>query len=218
MTPQDNQVIRERIVNAPARQGVSGTDYRLLKAREKELTDQRQELEERREELAQQLGRREGADLAGVQQRLTVIDQRLQQIEIDLNQVGREAVAAAPTSIVEPEIKYIYRGNSDEDMVAAGFGGAFITLALLSPFFFRMWRRRRRAGQTSPNNTPVFGTERIDRMENAIDSIAVEIERVAENQRFMTRLMTETQLADTLAAVRGSTEAARIAAEKASNA
>jgi hypothetical protein len=34
----------------------------------------------------------------------------------------------------------------------------------------------------------------------------------------MTRLMTETQLAGTIAAVRGSTEAARVAAEKSSNA
>jgi hypothetical protein len=50
-------------------------------------------------------------------------------------------------------------------------------------------------------------------MEMAIDSIAVEMERVSENQRFMTRLMTETQLAGTIAAVRGSTEAAKAAAE-----
>jgi hypothetical protein len=47
----------------------------------------------------------------------------------------------------------------------------------------------------------------------AIDSIAVEMERVSENQRFMTRLLTETQLAGTIAAVRGSTEAAKAAAE-----
>lgn len=32
---------------------------------------------------------------------------------------------------------------------------------------------------------------RLERMEQAIDAIAVEVERIAENQRFTTRLLTE---------------------------
>jgi hypothetical protein len=38
---------------------------------------------------------------------------------------------------------------------------------------------------------PAPGASPIDRMEQAIDSIAVEVERVSENQRFVTRLLTE---------------------------
>ena len=36
-------------------------------------------------------------------------------------------------------------------------------------------------------------TQRLERMEQAIDSIAIEIERVSEGQRFVTRLMAERQ-------------------------
>jgi hypothetical protein len=212
MRPQE--VKRVVTVNAPQRGGIA--EYRTLKARERELTDQRRDLEERREELAQQLNQRTGVDRAGVEQRISTMDQRLQQIETDLNDVGRQAVALAPASTEQPrpDIRYV---NNDEDMVGAGFAGAFMTLMILSPFLYRSWRRGKRAVQSAAASSPVLGAERIDRMENAIESIAVEIERVAENQRFMTRLMTETQLADTLAAVRGSTEAARLAAEKATN-
>jgi hypothetical protein len=41
---------------------------------------------------------------------------------------------------------------------------------------------------------PAFPTdlmERLDRMEHAIDSIAIEVERVSEGQRFTTKLLSE---------------------------
>jgi DNA-binding transcriptional MerR regulator len=226
---QQDRVITERIVSAqpapPAQPRVSGpasgraNEYFTLKAREKELTQQREDLEERREELTQQLNRSNGGvDRTGLEQRITTIDQRLQTIEIDLNQVGREAAQAAPASIAQPEPRIIYRGNSDDEVVGAGFLGAFVMLVFVSPVLYRAWRRRKAPPSFTPAGSPALGSERIDRMEQAIDSIAVEIERVSENQRFMTRLMTETQLAGTIAAVRGSAEAAKAAAEKASNA
>lgn len=224
---QQDRVIVDRIVN----QQVTGTpqvtgpasgranEYFTLKAREKELTDQREDLEERREGLTRELNRSQGGvDRTGIEQRITSIDQRLLTIETDLNQVGREAAQAAPASIAEPEPKIIYRGNSDDEVVGAGFLGAFIMLVFLSPVLYRVWRRRKAPAAYTPAGTPAIASERIDRMEQAIDSIAVEIERVSENQRFMTRLMTETQLAGTIAAVRGSTEAAKAAAERANNA
>ena len=99
--------------------------------------------------------------------------------------------------------------------------GAGITLALLVPFFLRQFRRRRLSPTQSTGQEQrmlALGAERIERMEQSIDSIAVEMERVSENQRFMTRLLTETQLAGTIAAVRGSAEAAKAAAERVSNA
>ena len=44
------------------------------------------------------------------------------------------------------------------------------------------------------------------------------MERVSENQRFMTRLLTETRLADSIAAVRGSAEMAKAEADQVQNA
>lgn len=191
-------------------------DYGALKARQKELNNQLSEAQDRREELARDAQQKTGADRAGLETRVGILDQRLSQIESDLTTVGRELAATAPASIAEPPIRIVHRGYDDGDMFGAGFAGAGLAFALLSPFLFRLFRRRRHVQAQTPQSA--VGAERIERMEHAIDTIAVEIERVSENQRFMTRLMTETQLAGTIAAVRESAGAAKVAAEGSSHA
>jgi hypothetical protein len=195
----------------------SAAEYNLLKAREKELNNQLNEVKDRRDELSQQLQQQgSGAERAAIDARIGILDQRMLQIESDLATVGRDLVATAPASIAEPPPRYYYRGYDEGAMWGAGFMGAGLTFALFIPLLIRTFRRRRHL--QTPTPLPALGGERIERMEQAIDTIAVEIERVSENQRFMTRLLTETQLAGTIAAVRGSAEAAKAAAEGASNA
>ena len=46
-----------------------------------------------------------------------------------------------------------------------------------------------RTQQSAPN----AGDERLERLENAVDSIAVELERIGEGQRFVTKLMADRQ-------------------------
>lgn len=197
----------------PANRSPDELAYLKLKSRQDVLNNQVRELTEKRDELAGNMSDRSGVDLEGAQNRLKALDAQLQQAEADLNAVTKEMAAAAPAEL-SYETRTVYRGFDDGDMVGAGFGGAAIMFALFIPLIYRTFRRRRwvPAGTTSKQN-PAIGGERIERMEMAIDSIAVEMERVSENQRFMTRLMTETQLAGTIAAVRGSTEAAKAAAE-----
>ena len=193
--------------------------YYKLKTRHDQLREQLEELTERRDDLTEGIHGRSGADREGVESRIKSLDVQIQSLEKEVADVGREVAAAAPAQLSVPEPRTIYRGYGDEDMVGAGFIGGSIMLALCLPMLIRAFRRRKWVppGFATTGQSPALPNERIDRMENAIESIAVEIERVSENQRFMTRLMTETQLAGTIAAVRGSTEAAKAAAEKASN-
>jgi hypothetical protein len=199
-----------RIPQATPKAAASVSDYAGLKGQEQELRSQLEKLTDRRNDVARELDGKEGIDKAGVEQRLGIIDGNIARIERDLSDVQTKLVTVAPayTEAPKPIIRYV---NNDEDMVAAGFMGGFITLVLLSPILWRWFRGRKNRG-TNSMAVPALPNERIDRMEQAIDSIAVEIERVSENQRFMTRLMTETQLAGTLAAVRDSAEAAKQAA------
>jgi len=189
--------------------------YLKLQARQEVLSNQLEQLTNRRDNLVEDIGQRTGADREGVEARVRALDGQIQQAEADLNAVTKEVASAAPASLADHVVEH-YRGYGDEDLVGAGFAGAGIMFALFIPLIYRMFRRRRwvPAGTTTLQ-TQAIGGERIERMEMAIDSIAVEMERVSENQRFMTRLMTETQLAGTIAAVRGSTEAAKMAADKA---
>jgi hypothetical protein len=82
----------------------------------------------------------------------------------------------------------------------------FVLAPLAIALSRRLWKR------SSPAPLPAAWNEtpsRLERLEQSVDTIALEIERVSESQRFMTRLMTETQLGSAVASVRASADAAR---------
>ncbi len=54
----------------------------------------------------------------------------------------------------------------------------------------KAWARRIENEPRRPALPPEV-TERLERMEQAIDSIAVEVERISEGQRFTTKLLSE---------------------------
>jgi hypothetical protein len=86
-------------------------------------------------------------------------------------------------------------------------------VSILSVFVFfpiaisvarNIWRR----GSLPP--APVHDREsaqRLERMEQAMDAIAIEIERVSEGQRFVTRLLGEQRNGAAIAAGQGAAEA-----------
>ena len=59
----------------------------------------------------------------------------------------------------------------------------------------RAYARRVEEGQTN-TRVPLEVTARLERMEQAIDSIAVEVERISEGQRFTTKLLAERSAAE----------------------
>jgi len=73
--------------------------------------------------------------------------------------------------------------------------GAFlcaIILAIGVPLA-RAYSRRMDAESKNPR-IPTEITSRLERMEQAIDSVAVEVERISEGQRFTTKLLSEAKL------------------------
>lgn len=70
--------------------------------------------------------------------------------------------------------------------------GAFlcaIILAIGVPLA-RAYSRRMDAESRNPR-LPTEVTDRLERMEHALDSIAIEVERITEGQRFTTKLLSE---------------------------
>jgi len=53
------------------------------------------------------------------------------------------------------------------------------------------WLRRRPEAAPPPRDTETILNARLDRLEQAVDTIAIEIERISEGQRFVTRALTE---------------------------
>jgi hypothetical protein len=70
--------------------------------------------------------------------------------------------------------------------------GAFVMIILVSigiPMA-RAYARKMDAESKYPRLPPEL-TDRLERMERALDSIAIEVERITEGQRFTTKLLSE---------------------------
>ena len=74
-------------------------------------------------------------------------------------------------------------------LVPLGFFAMITTIVVGLPFARAMARRLDK--QSAAPRMPADVTARLERMEQAIDSIAVEVERISEGQRFTTKLLAE---------------------------
>src|SRR3977135_1934932 len=61
--------------------------------------------------------------------------------------------------------------------------GAYLVWRLAPGRSARIWRR----GESLPNEL----TDRLTNLEQSVDAVAIEVERIGEGQRFMTRVFTE---------------------------
>jgi hypothetical protein len=78
----------------------------------------------------------------------------------------------------------------DEDIFVIGtFFFTVIVLALGIPIV-RSWVRQRERTPLLPPPDPVLH-DRLQRIEHAVEAMAVEVERISEGQRFVTRLLAE---------------------------
>lgn len=65
-----------------------------------------------------------------------------------------------------------------------------IAVTIIGAPIARAWARRMERAPMQPSLAPDV-MARLERMEQAIDSIAVEVERISEGQRFTTKLLAE---------------------------
>jgi hypothetical protein len=180
----------------------SKQDIAALRARGEALSDQLTSAAGRRRQTRDGLRTATGADKAGLEQRLGVLDARIARLETDIDENGK-LLASLPAA----RVGTVGQSFGPSDVNINRFMGNMIpivivfTIFVLAPIALSIsrifWRRGslpRQAAQ-SPENT-----QRLERMEQAIDSIAIEMERVSEGQRFVTRLLSESR---TGAAVEG---------------
>jgi hypothetical protein len=203
-TPQSQAVVvpvQAFNVGVPA----TAQELRALRARRSELSNQLESAAGRRNRLAERLKTADPAERPGLMERIGVLDQRMVQLESDIALTGRQltaAPAALLASATEPPRVF---GVLNGGMVTAM--GIVFTIFVLAPIAMAaaklMWRRARRPvpAQQSPDTA-----NRLERIEQAVDAIAIEVERVSEGQRFVTRLLSESPDAHALLAGKRQTE------------
>ena len=162
---------------------------RALRAQRDEIAGQLSNVTARRENLAAEIRNRSDATTrTGLESRLAVLDQRILQLETDLAMIGRQ-ISSAPAALVElaDESEDRDQGDFEEGMAAGAFPVFFLAASI---FLYRRWRRKRQKPVRVESGE---SSERLERLEHGMDAIAVEIERISEGQRFVTRLLSEAQ-------------------------
>lgn len=77
-----------------------------------------------------------------------------------------------------------------EEIVIPIAGMIFVLVMVIAIPMVRAYVKRIERGDLLPRRSPQTD-ERLERIEHAIDAMAVEVERISEGQRFVTRLLSE---------------------------
>jgi hypothetical protein len=165
-----------------------------LRQRGEELSRQLRSVSGRRNELAGQLDEATGTNRAGIEQRIAQLDARIMGIEADIAQNGR-LLASAPANLLNvrtetgaPPPRGPFGMNPGQLTGVTIVGTIFVLFPLAIAMARNIWRR---GSRQAPAPVSQESTERMERLEQAVDAISIEIERISEGQRFVTRLLTE---------------------------
>jgi DNA repair exonuclease SbcCD ATPase subunit len=164
--------------------------YNALKAQRQELGRQLESLEERRRELSGRLQDPEvsGADRIGIEQRIRETDQRIAEVDKQIAASEHDVAQAAgvPGAVVEPAPPV--DDGPPEAFIAVPI---VLTLFVLFPLTLAYTRRIWRRGAAVVASLPAELSERLTRLEQAVDTIAIETERISEGQRFLSKLFAD---------------------------
>jgi hypothetical protein len=169
-------------------------DMQALVARRRELSDQLTSVSERRSDLAEELqNTTDAGGRPGLEARLALLDKRILQLENDIAVTGSQ-LAAAPANLIgiasEPG-RDAPEGDQFPEGVAVGGFSAFAIASIV----YALTRRRGwgRSSRSAPALQDAESAQRLARLEQGMDAIAVEIERISEGQRFVTKILAEPQ-------------------------
>jgi hypothetical protein len=173
----------------------SGEQHELhaLMGKRIELAQQLESLTDRRGEVADQMHGAEATALPGLVARLQALDERIARLEQEILQADDAIASGVAAGIIVPPMEQMgtieppqIPAFSDEAMrVIVGEALAFVLLGIV--LYQLGWRRAKaKFARATPDESG-----RIDQLQNSVDAIAVEIERISEGQRYVSKVLHE---------------------------
>jgi hypothetical protein len=184
---------------SPAAPGIAGTAIptprevlRALLSQREELRSQKNSLTSERYSIARRLreGEVSGVDKAGLEARMQELDARILDVTkalavADQRVVEQKGIPGASTAASPGDAQ---SKTIPVEFAWMGFSLAVIVLLPLSiAWARRIWRRGSAAPSAAAQSREL--DERLSRLEQAMDAVAVEVERVGEGQRYVTRIL-----------------------------
>jgi hypothetical protein len=194
--PQPKPVLAQA-PKPPAAPDVPRTPAELdaLAAKRSELKQQLEGITDRREELADQLEDADAAVRPGLETRIQILDERASRLEREIL-LADDAIAAATAAGVQGQshdlIAEVPPPPSDDmvpkEVLANALLAEALAFVLVGILVYRsiMKRARDRFSRGGPHDSG-----RLDQLQNAVDAIAVEVERISEGQRYVTKALGE---------------------------
>jgi hypothetical protein len=212
----DPQIVTQSAIDrAMSNLPMTAQQVGALQARRSELSTQLRSAEGRRRDVQRQLANSSAPqDRAGLEQRIGVLDARIMGLENDMADVGRQLSspqAALATTRPQFNMSPMARSRLADSMVPITI---VFTLFVLSPLALSISRAIWKRGSMSRQQASPADAQRLERMEQAMEAIAIEIERVSEGQRFMTRLLSEQRVSVPIGAGQQAKDPVRVPAKQ----
>jgi hypothetical protein len=176
---------------APPQSPANPDELRALAEKRSEIVNQLEAITDRREELADQLTEAQAGARPGLEARIGVLDERAARLEQEIL-LADDAIATALASGVRMEHFQLTEAapppdfqRVDRDVVFGGFL-AFV----LAGFALYKWGFARARARFARAGAPA-DTARMDQLQTAVDAIALEVERISEGQRYVTKVLGE---------------------------
>ena len=133
----------------------------------------------------------DAATRAALELRKVPLDAQIAQTEMNLASARAQLASRQGQFETQPPFNFPPGRRQFDPDLAAGLGFAFI-FAVMMPigiaYARRVWRGSPKNAMPRMDDVIV---PRLDRLEQAVDAIAIEIERISEGQRFVTRVLAE---------------------------
>jgi hypothetical protein len=164
--------------------------YQAFKAQRRELGRQMDELQSTRENLSAQLKDPQvtGADRKGLETHMGDVDTQIGSLQKQMADADAAVAKAAgvPGATIDPP-EPPRTGVPDEAWVLGGMFIVIVFLPLSIAYARRIWKRGGQVIAALPKEI----ADRLARVEQTVEATAIEVERIGEGQRFMTKVLTE---------------------------
>lgn len=174
---------------------MTASDVEALRIKLNEMRRELQDAAERRNSIASRLPGADQAARGGMLQRLSVLDERIVMLEREITATGQQ-LANAPRSALVAAAEQ----NPDPMRMAENITGeivpivAIVTIFFLAPIAFAIARLiwKRATSTSRPAAVPDQATQqRLEQLQHSVDTIAIEVERISEGQRWVTKLLSD---------------------------
>jgi len=171
---------------------LTAQDVRGLRIRIDDLREQLQDAASRRSNIAGQLRNADPSARPGIEARMGELDSRILRIEKDISEATRQLTSAPSTALTGARSwPTEFPGRVGKDLVPVV---AILSVFVFAPFAIAMSRLIwRRASVVAPRAAAMdqATTQRLEQLQQSVDTIAIEVERISEGQRFVTKLLSE---------------------------